>query len=301
MSIDADHITTRHLPQLFTPARITKDGIAYGAIPTFKQIDEMTSDRIARRNLKAEARLIHQEINRFLFRHNKHQAGSTRGYTAYFAAYWPPDGRELVDRLVIAAKVCPLHTPTAADFFAKEDLHTQGRNVYCLQRLAGHHASENLMSNFLGWLMRFIGKADPNIHLVATYADTGVVDPRNGRAHQGLVFRASGAIYCGLTEGRRLEGYLLNGRKYSRRRGPETLGLDQFPVGAQPVYSTPKQRWCYAVGPNRLVRALRYHALKKRMEHFEFVPIYQPRLLARLLAWLCRATSTPRRWSGFLR
>ena len=278
ISIQAGQATT-HRPSLFEPAHVRRDGIAYVVVPTFKHIDEMTEDRAKRQALKAEARLIHKAVNDFLFIHNKHQIGSTRGYTVYFAAYLPQDGWPLIDRLVVVAKICPLHTPTAADFFVGDDPHTQKRNVYCLQRLGGYRTTENLMSNFLGWLMRTIGRLDRNIHLIATYADTGEVNSETGQPHQGLVYKASGAVYAGLTTGRRLEGYALGGIRYSMRRGKITLGPKDIPAGALPIYATPKQRWCYAVGPNRLVRALRFHALKKRMAHFEFVPVHQPRLL----------------------
>ncbi len=87
-------------------------------------------------------------INTFLATHNARGMGSATGYVAYYAAAWPPNGRSLLERLVAAAKICPLHTPQAAKFFGGEDW----RHVYVLQRLAAHRAPENLLSRFLAWL-----------------------------------------------------------------------------------------------------------------------------------------------------
>ncbi len=79
-----------------------------------------------------------QAINVFLTRHNQRGQGSTRGYVAYYAAATPDDGQPLLNRLVVATKFCPLHTPQAAKFFAGADW----RHVYCLQRLAAYLSLE---------------------------------------------------------------------------------------------------------------------------------------------------------------
>jgi hypothetical protein len=53
-------------------------------------------------------------------------------------------------------------------------------------------------------------------------------------------------------------------------------------AGAQTVRSSPKHRYCWAVGATPLVRAFRRRKLAQRIERFHFVPAYQPRLLARV-------------------
>jgi hypothetical protein len=220
-------------------------------------------------------------INTFLARHNCRGAGSTKGYVACYAAVeCGPGGRPLPERIVAAAKFCPLHTPQAARFFGGDDW----RHVYCLQRLAAHRAPENLLSQFLAWCLREMGK-DPKVHFVATYADTGDVDPRTGRPHNGGVYRATnGATYCGRTQGGRVDAYILDGQRRSVRCGPRTLRVGDIPANARVLRSSPMHRYCWAVGPP-LVRAFRRRDLERRMARFKFEPVYQPRLLARLVGW----------------
>jgi len=226
-------------------------------------------------------------INTFLERHNPRGRGSTKGFVAYYAAAWP-DERPLADRLVAVAKFCPLHTPQAARFFAGDDW----RHVYCLQRLAACRAPENLLSRFLAWCLRQMGK-DARVHYVATYADTGTVDERNGRPHDGGIYRAAGAVYCGLTKGNRVEGFVFQGKRRSLRNGPKTYTLSRLrrlndrarllgkPEPVRLIRARPMHRYCWAVGPP-LKRAFRRRALVQRMKQYRFEPVYQPRLLSRL-------------------
>jgi len=229
---------------------------------------------------KAETKAERDAINLFLTRHNQRGKGSVTGYVAYYAATWPDDGRSLVDRLVAAAKFCPLHTPQAARFFGGEEW----RHVYCLQRLAACHAPENLLSRFLGWCLKRMGE-DPKVYYVATYADTGTFDPRTERPHNGGIYRATNAVYCGLTEGKRVEGFIVDGQRRSMRQGPKTLTLADIPDNARVLRHNPQHRYCWAVGPT-LARVSRRRGLEMRMSRFKFTPVYQPRLLARLLGWL---------------
>jgi len=69
----------------------------------------------------------------------------------------------------------------------------------------------------------------------------------------------------------------------SLRCGPRTLRLGEIPAAARLIRSAPKHRYCWAVGPP-LKRLFRRRALRQRMAQFQFEPIYQPRLLARLRA-----------------
>jgi len=229
---------------------------------------------------KAETKEERAAINHFLTRHNQRGQGSVTGYVAYYAAAWPDDGRRLVDRIVAAAKFCPLHTPQAARFFGGEEW----RHVYCLQRLAACRAPANLLSRFLGWCLKRMGE-DPKVYYVATYADTGTFNPRTERPHNGGIYRATNAVYCGLTEGKRVEGFIVDGQRRSLRRGPKTLTLADIPANARLIRHNPQHRYCWAVGPT-LARAFRRRALEQRMNHFEFTAAWQPRLLARLIAWL---------------
>ncbi len=225
----------------------------------------------------ATSRDERRAINAFLARHNTRGMGSATGYVAYYAAAWPPDGRGLLERLVATAKICPLHTPRAAEFFGGEDW----RHAYALQRLAAHRAPENLLSRFLAWCLQEIGK-DAKVWYVATYADTGTFNPATGLPHSGAIYRATGgAVYCGLAKGGRVEGYIYEGKRHSMRRGPKTLRISDIPAGAQIVRSSPKHRYCWAVGPP-LARAFRRRKLEQRMARYRFVPAYQPRLLARV-------------------
>ncbi len=224
-------------------------------------------------------------INLFLLRHNSRGAGSKTGYVAYFAASFPPDGRPLLERIVAAAKICPLHTPQAARFYGGSDW----RQVYVLQRLAAvfwkhslSEAPENLLSQFLGWCLKEVGR-DPKVWYVATYADPNTFDSRTGRPNDGGIYRATNAIYCGQTAGNRVEGYILNGERRSMRCGPKTLRIGDIPRQARIIRGAPKHRYCWAVGPP-LRRSFRRRVLEKRMRRFRFVAAYQPRLLARLLA-----------------
>jgi hypothetical protein len=67
----------------------------------------------------------------------------------------------------------------------------------------------------------------------------------------------------------------------SLRCGPRTLRLGEIPAAARLIRSAPKHRYCWAVGPP-LKRLFRRRALRQRMAQYQFEPIYQPRLLARL-------------------
>ena len=227
---------------------------------------------------KAETKAQREAIDLFLLRHNQRGAGSTKGYIAHYAAAGPPDGRPLVDRIVAAAKYCPMHTPQAAKFFAGDDW----RHVYTLQRLAALRPPKNLLSRFLAWSLRQLAK-NPKVWYVSTYADTGTIDPRTGRPHDGGIYRATNAIYCGRTAGGRVEAYMLNGQRHSLRKGPRTITLAEIPPEARIVRSAAKMRYCWAVGPY-LVRRSRRKALQARFSAYQVQKFYQPRLLVQLRA-----------------
>src|SRR3990172_1077189 len=195
-----------------------------------------------------------EAINLFLLRHNERGGGSNKGYVASFAA-------ESGGKMVAAAKFCPLHTPQAAKFFSKDWTH-----VYCLQRLAADHAPENLLSEFLGWCLREMGK-DSKVWYVATYADTRTYDSRNGQPHNGGIYRATNAVYCGLTNGNRVEGFVLDGQRHSMRQGPRTTRLDQIPAGAKILRNRPQHRYCWPVG-SPLQRVFRRRDLDQRMAKY---------------------------------
>jgi len=228
--------------------------------------------------IKATTEAEKEAIDLFLTRHNSRGKGSTRGYVAYYAARaaGSPDGRPSVNRIVAAAKFCPLHTPQAARFFAGDEW----RHVYCLQRLAAHQSPKNLLSEFVGWCLRDMGQ-DPKVWYIVTYADTGHTDPRTGLPHDGGIYRATNAVYCGLTQGNRIEGYRLDGQRYSLRKGPKTLRISDIPARAKIIRNRPKHRYCWAVG-SPLKRAFRRRKLVQRMSRFTFSPVYQPRLLSKL-------------------
>lgn len=242
---------------------------------------------------KAEKPEERAAINTFLRRHNQRQEGSTQGYVAYYAATREGD-RALLDRLVAAAKFCPLHTPNAAKFFAGDEW----RHVYCLQRLAAYHAPENLLSEFVGWCLREMGQ-DERVHFVSTYADTGTVDPRTGRPHDGGIYRATNAVYCGMTVGRRVEGFIQGGLRHSMRCGSKTwtvreleainmqAAMDGKPEPIRLLRSRAMHRYCWPVGATNRERRVRRQVLEARMRQYQFVPVYQPRLLFRrwMEAW----------------
>lgn len=220
-------------------------------------------------------------INAFLALHNQRGTGSTKGYVAYFAA-------TKADHILAAAKFCPLHTPQAARFFAGDDW----RHVYCLQRLAACRAPENLLSQFLAWCLKQMGKKDPRVWYVATYADSGTIDPRNGRYHDGTIYRATGAVSCGMTKGGRVEGFYRDGQRHSMRCGPRTYRvrdlktinaraqLEGKPEPIKLIRTRPMYRYCWPVG-SPLQRAFRRRMLLQRMVKYQGQPIvYQPRLLA---------------------
>jgi hypothetical protein len=227
---------------------------------------------------KATTRAERAAINIFLARHNARGAGSRTGYVAYYAAAYPADGRPLPNRLVAALKICPLHTPAAAKFFAGDDW----RHVYAIQRLAGCRAPPNLLSRFLSWCLKDIGR-DEKVWYIVAYADTGTYNPATGLPHCGGVYRASGAVYCGATEAGRVEAYIQDGERHSVRRGPRTLRESDIPPGARVVRSAPKHRFAWAVGPP-LARKFRRRKLERRMAKYRYVPAYQPRLLAQTWA-----------------
>lgn len=213
-----------------------------------------------------------EAVNAFLDEHNPRGRGSTRGYVAYYAATSAADGQ-----IVAAAKLCPLHTPQSARFFAGEDW----RHVYCLQRLAAQGVAANVLSRFLAWCLRQIGH-DPRVWYVATFADSATFDTRYNRPHNGGIYRATNAVYCGLTRSSRVEAYVLDGQRHSVRRGPKTLRLSEIPAEAALIRGTDKHRYCWAVGAP-LQRRFRLRALQQRMAQYHFVPAYQPRLLIRIL------------------
>jgi hypothetical protein len=225
-------------------------------------------------------------INLFLVRHNSRGQGSTKGYVAYYAATLPDDGRPLVDRIVAAAKICPLHTKQAAIFYGGDDW----RHVYNLQRLAKHSPDETLLSRFVGWALREIGK-DPKVWYVSTYADTSTFKSNN-RPHDGGIYRATNAMYCGMTDGG-IEGFIRDGQRHSMRCGPKTwtvcelkdinrqARLEGKPEPIKFIKSAGMHRYCWAVG-SPLKKMFRHRALAKRMERFRFEAVYQPRLLVRL-------------------
>jgi hypothetical protein len=153
---------------------------------------------------KAMARAERAAINTFLARHNLRGAGSRTGYVAYYAAAHPADGHSLLDRLVAALKICPLHTPAAARFFTGEGW----RHVYVIQRLAACRAPDNLLTRFLSWCLRDIGR-DEKVWYVAAYADTGTYNPRTGLPNSGAVYRAVNGVYAGQTAGGGVEDYLV--------------------------------------------------------------------------------------------
>jgi len=244
---------------------------------------------------RAEDPVSREAINRFLARHNVRGQGSTRGYVAYYAAAWPDDGRPLLDRLVAAAKFCPCHTPQAARFFAGPDW----RRVYVLQRLAACRAPENLLSEFVGWCLREMGR-DARCWYVATYACTSTYNSLTGLPHDGGIYRATNAVYCGLTEGGRVEAFGRAGQRHSMRCGPKTYTVAELAdLNAQarlagrpePILllrGAPKHRYCWPVGTNVWQRQQRRRTLARRMAQYQYVPAYQPRLLARLCVLLRR-------------
>ena len=75
-----------------------------------------------------------------------------------------------------------------------------------IQRLAACRAPDNLLSRFLSWCLKDIGR-DEKVWYVAAYADSGTYNPRTGRPNSGAVYRASGGLYAGQTRGG-VEGYL---------------------------------------------------------------------------------------------
>lgn len=243
---------------------------------------------------QATSKAERQAINTFLQRHNSRGMGSRTGYVAYYAASSPADGRPLLDRLVAAAKICPLHTPQAARFFAGE----AWRHVYVLQRLAARRPPRNLLSQFLAWVLGEVGQ-DKRIHYLATYADTSTFNQETGLPHSGAIYRACGAVYCGKSEGG-IEGFIRDGQRHSLRRGPRTYRLSELrainararlegrPQPVQLIHSAGMHRFCWAVGLP-LVKAARRKALEKRMKRYEYIKAFQPRLLAALkkaAAWL---------------
>ncbi len=217
-------------------------------------------------------------VNTFLLRHNSRGPGSTVGYVAYYAAIEPSsnnDERPLVDRIVAAAKICPLHTPTAAKFFGGSNW----KQTYVLQRLAACRVPKNVLSEFLGWVLRECGK-NSNIHFVSTYSSITDYSPW-GDMHTGAIYRATNAVYCGLTKGGRVEGFIHNARRYSMRQGKKTLTKKDIPPGARVLRAGKMHRYCSAVGPP-LKRAFRRRDLVKRMKKFHYTPFSQPRLLMKL-------------------
>jgi hypothetical protein len=231
---------------------------------------------------KATTKEEKNTIDLFLNRCHNRGCGSTAAYRAYFAATYPPDGRPLIERIVAVAKICPLHTPSAAKFFAGPG-NKGWRHVYCLQRLGVCRAPYNLLSKFLAWCFKDAG-LDNRIWYIATYADPFTAGP-DGMAHLGFVYRSIGMTYCGISHGGNIEGYKMGGAYHSMRKGKRTLRLSDIPPGASIKRSTPKHRYCKAVGPP-LARAFRQRDLDRRMAQYIFQPIHQPSLLCELLDWI---------------
>jgi hypothetical protein len=199
---------------------------------------------------------------------------------------------------VAALKICPLHTPAAARFFAGEDW----RHVYAIHPRVrgGYRAPPNLLSRFLSWCLKDIGR-DAKVWYVVAYADSGAYNPRTGLPNSGAVYRAAGGAYAGQTQGGGVEGYIQDGERRSLRRGPRTLRVSDIPPGARVVRSAPKHRYCWAVGPS-LARKFRRRRLARCTARYKYVPVYQPRLFIRrclnciafLTIHLCRKTKQRR-------
>jgi hypothetical protein len=177
-----------------------------------------------------------------------------------------------------AEKICPPHTPAAAKFFGGDSW----KKTYVVQRLAAYRCPDNLLSEFHAWVLRQLNQSD-RMHYLATYASTGDFDNRSGIPHDGGIYRATNAVYCGMTDPSRkkVEGYVLNGEFNSLRKGPKTMRVPEIPPEARLVYAAPSHRYCWAIG-RPVARAFRLRKLKKRMKRFTFVPAYQPRLLTRI-------------------
>lgn len=225
--------------------------------------------------IKASTLQEREAINLFLDRHNNRGKGSTKGYVAYYAVIGSNDDY-LINNIVAAAKFCPLHTPAAARFFAGEGW----RHVYCLQRLAAKRPyPKNMLSKFVGQCLREMGR-DARVHYVATYADTGTFGP-DGRPHDGGIYRATNAVYCGMTDPKRkVEAYILDGQRHSVRKGGRTIRLSEIPARAKIIRAKPQLRYCWPAG-SPLKRSVRYAFLVKRFAKYKFEAVYQPRLLIR--------------------
>lgn len=237
------------------------------------------------RLFRAETKEQKEACDLFLLRHHPDQQGSTAGYRAYFAAYSPAPGRPLVDTLVAVAKVCPMHTPSAADFFYGGP---GGKShVYILQRLAAFQAPENTLTQLISFCLREMGK-DERIHYVSSYADTGHFNAE-GRPHDGGIYRICHFIYCGMTDDKKkLTGFILDGKKHHIRKGGKTMRKRDIPAEAKLIYAYRKHRYCKAVGP-RLKRSFRQIELVRRMAKYQFEAVYQPKLMIKLrevISWL---------------
>lgn len=233
--------------------------------------------------IKATTKKERDAINTFLIRHNQRGCGSRTGYIAYYAAI-ADDHQPLLEQIKAAAKICPLHTPQAAKFFAGP----WWRHVYNLQRLAAANTGKNDLSRFLAFCLRDIGN-DAKVWFVTSYADTGIFNPITGLPHNGGIYRALNAIYAGLSTAGGVEGYIHNGTRYSLRKGPKTLRIKEIPLNSRILRKTAKHRYVWPVGP-RLKRLGRRAWLIYRFKHFVFVSAYQPRLLIhayKLLSTFC--------------
>jgi len=233
--------------------------------------------------IKATTKDERDAINTFLNRHNQRGYGSRTGYIAYYAAITNIDDLPLIDRIRCAAKICPLHTPQAARFFAGP----YWRHVYNVQRLAAIRTEYNDLSRFVGFCLREIGN-DPKVWFVCSYADTGIFDSRTGLPHNGGIYRATNAIYAGLSTPGGIEGYIHNGQRFSMRKGPKTLRKAEIPAGSRILRKTAKHRYVWAVGPP-IKRSVRRLWLMRRFHTLKFVPAVQPMLLMENLYALGRS------------
>lgn len=215
-----------------------------------------------------------EDINQFLSVHNVRGKGSTNGYVGYYASC-------VGGKLVAAAKVCPLHTPSAANFFSGRN---DGKAVWCLQRLAAFNAPKNTLTRFISFILKDLSK-DKRIHYLSTYGCTDTFNQAKGVPHYGAVYQASNALYFGLTKGGRIEGYTWLGDRHSMRKGPKTLRVSDIPDGALVHRSAPKHRYCWPVG-TPLKRKYRRLRLLANPNCQAYPKAWQPRLLARLLMQL---------------
>ena len=105
------------------------------------------------------------------------------------------------------------------------------------------------------------------------------------------LYRATNAVYCGMTRGGRVEGFVRDGQRRSMRCGPRTWTVRELKEINARAYAEDKpepirliragrmHRYCWAMG-KPLARRPRHRTLVQRMKPYRFVPVWQPRLLA---------------------